>query len=78
MSDADLKQLIVDSARETRQHFDTVGEGLRQQVQLVAEGVSSNGERLDRLFARVDRIETSMQREFEEMRSNDPIVLYGT
>lgn len=49
MSDRELKQLIIDSARETWQHFDMVGEGLRQQVQLVAEGVTSNGERLDRV-----------------------------
>ncbi len=36
MTDADLKHLVIDSARETRRHFDTVAEGLRQQVQIVA------------------------------------------
>lgn len=34
---------------ETRRHFDVVAEQMRAQVQLVAEGVSSLADRLDRL-----------------------------
>ena len=34
---------------ETRRHFDGVAERMKAEVQLVAEGVGSIGERLDRL-----------------------------
>lgn len=76
MSDEELKRLITDSAVQTRQHFDVVAEGLRKEVQLVAEGVISNGERIDRMDSRIDRLDERMQRledgmhrEFEEVRS---------
>jgi hypothetical protein len=62
MTDAELKQLIIESARETRQHFDTTAEGLRHQIQIVAESVTSNGERIDR---RIQALEVNMEREFE-------------
>lgn len=47
---------------ETRRHFDVVAEGLRRDVQLALEGVTANGERLDRFAA-------DMKLEFAEVRS---------
>lgn len=34
---------------ETRRHFDVIGEGMRAEVRLVAEGVTALAERVDRL-----------------------------
>ncbi|MEO8035482.1 MAG: hypothetical protein ABI837_13685 [Acidobacteriota bacterium] len=67
--DEDLKQVIEATAAESRRHFDVVAEGMKQQFQLVAEGVSSIGERTDRLTGRFDSLEEGMHREFEEVRS---------
>ena len=39
---------------ETRRHFDVVAEGLRSQIQLVAEGVSAVDQRLDRFQRKVE------------------------
>ena len=47
---------------ETRRHFDVVAEGLRSQVQLVAEGVSAVDQRLDRFQRKVEE-------EFAETRA---------
>ena len=60
--DSDLKSLIEETAAETRRHFDVVGDGLTQKMELIAEGVAS----VDR---RVDRLERRMETEFEELRS---------
>lgn len=62
LMDDDLKQLIENAAAETRRHFDIVAEGLRQDVRLALEGVTANGERLDRLAV-------EMKQEFAEVRS---------
>ena len=67
--DDDLKRLIEESAARSRQHFDVVAEDLKHHVQLVAEGVSSQGERTDRIASRIDRLEDGLHREFEEVRS---------
>lgn len=69
MDDAELRRLIAGTGQETRQHFDVVAEGLRKQVQLVAEGVSSNGQRMDRVVIRIDGLEQGVHREFEEVRA---------
>ena len=47
---------------ETRRHFDVVAEGLRSQIQLVAEGVSAADQRLDRFQRKVEE-------EFAETRA---------
>ena len=47
---------------ETRRHFDVVAEGLRSQIQLVAEGVSVVDQRLDRFQRKVEE-------EFAETRA---------
>lgn len=50
--DADLRAYLerIDSRfDETRRHFDVVAEGMRSDIRLVAEGVSSLSERVDRL-----------------------------
>ena len=47
---------------DTRRHFDVVAEGLRSQIQLVAEGVSVVDQRLDRFQRKVEE-------EFAETRA---------
>ena len=49
------------AAEETRRHFDVVAEGMRSDVRLVAEGVSS-------LAERVDRLEHNLRQEIRETR----------
>ena len=46
---------------ETRRHFDVVAEGMRSDTRLVAEGVSS-------LADRVDRLEQNLREEIRETR----------
>jgi cell division protein ZapA (FtsZ GTPase activity inhibitor) len=46
---------------ETRHHFDVVAEGMRADARLVAEGVSS-------LAERVDRVEHNLREEIRETR----------
>ncbi len=48
-------------AGETRHHFDVVAEGMRGDVRLVAEGVVS-------LAERVDRVEENLRQEIRETR----------
>ena len=48
-------------AEETRRHFDVVAEGMRADVRLVAEGVVS-------LAERVDRVEENLREEIRETR----------
>jgi hypothetical protein len=62
MNEVELMKLIENSAAETRRHFDVVAEGLRQNSTLALEGVTSNGQRLDRLAV-------DMKEEFAEVRS---------
>lgn len=62
MDEADLRRILESSAAETRAHFDVISEGLRAEVRLVAEGVTSVGERVDRLSA-------DIKEEFTEVRS---------
>lgn len=57
-----LQSEIRQSAEESRREFGILAEGLRSDIQQVAEGVILNGERLDRFQA-----ETA--REFAETRS---------
>ena len=46
---------------ETRRHFDVVAEGMRAEVRLVAEGVTT-------LAERVDRLEHNLREEIRETR----------
>src|SRR3990170_248156 len=48
---------------ETRRHFDVVAEGMRSDVRLVAEGVSS-------LAERVDRVEENLREEIRQTRTD--------
>ncbi len=62
--DADLRAYLerIDSRfDETRRHFDVVAEGMRADIRLVAEGVSS-------LSERVDRLEQNVREEIRETR----------
>ncbi len=62
--DADLRAHLerIDSRfDETRRHFDVVAEGMRSDIRLVAEGVSS-------LSERVDRLEQNVREEIRETR----------
>ena len=47
----ELRRDVEASAAETRRHFDVVAEDLRDDVRLVAEGVTALSERVDRLEA---------------------------
>ena len=58
--DAVVAQIQL-SAEETRRHFDVVAEGMRADVRLVAEGVVS-------LAERVDRVEENLRQEIRETR----------
>jgi gas vesicle protein len=51
MNDTELAELISNSAAETRRHFDVVAEGLRHEIQLVAESVVQTREELGRTTA---------------------------
>ena len=57
-----VAQELGDKVDDSRREFGVITEGLRSEIQQVAEGVILNGERIDRLQA-----ETA--REFAEMRS---------
>lgn len=60
--DDDLKQLITDTAVETRRHFDVVVEAIEKKVAIVAEGVTS--------FSRLQSESRSdMDRGFEETQA---------
>jgi hypothetical protein len=57
-----IDELLTASTAETRRHFGIVAESLMTKMELLAEGVRVNGERLERFqgevheqFARVDR-----------------------
>jgi hypothetical protein len=56
----DLRQYVDTTALETRRHFDIVAEGLRAEVQLLAEG-----------YTRIDRVETVLRQEI--VRSHDDL-----
>ena len=60
-SAAGLRQEVAASAMETRRHFDVVGERLRHEIQLLAEGVGAVDQKLEHFrvevadeFRRVD------------------------
>lgn len=73
MNETDLELLIARTAERTasksREHFDAVAERVEDKVQLVAEGVAANAERMDRVQVHLGQFETEMRREFEEVRS---------
>jgi hypothetical protein len=57
-----IRAMIMESAQETRRHFDVVAEGMRSEVRVIAEGHTMLSEKLDRFqdevrreFRRVDR-----------------------
>ncbi len=54
--DEDTKQFITEEGKKTRRHMDVVGEGLEHKMQLVAEGVMSNGEKIDRMQGDITQI----------------------
>lgn len=58
----ELRQDIQANAAETRRHFDVLAESLRSEIQVVAEGLSSLDEKVERFrdelrqeFSKVDR-----------------------
>jgi chaperonin cofactor prefoldin len=60
--DDELKRLIEGSASETRRHFDVIAERLEQKVEVVAEGVVTANQR-------IERFEAAMKEEFADVRS---------
>ena len=66
--DADMKQLLdamsqqsAAAHEETRRQFVVVSEGLRHELQIVAEGVSMNSETLRRLEGRIEQIASDLE-----------------
>jgi chaperonin cofactor prefoldin len=60
--DEELKKLIESTAAETRRHFDVAAERLETKIETVAEGILGVDER-------VERFETAMHEEFNDVRS---------
>ena len=57
--DDDLKVLLVairEENTETRHQFKVIAEGLRHEIQTVAEGVTTNSEKIDRFDAKINHI----------------------
>jgi hypothetical protein len=53
---AELSHELKTVAAELSHEFKIVAEGLRHEIQTVAEGVVMNGEKIDRLDAKVERL----------------------
>lgn len=65
--DEDLKRLLDTMQQEnaaahdqTRRHFEIIAEGLRRELQIVAEGVTLNGEKIDQVDRRSIRSKASI------------------
>jgi hypothetical protein len=61
----DLKQF----AEEIKRHFDVTAESLRSEIRLVAEGLITLDERMERKFAEVSREFEEVSREFDEVKA---------
>jgi len=57
----DIKKIIEDYKNETKRHFDIVAEDLKGEIKLLAEGVSTNTEKLQEHDIRFNRIEDTLQ-----------------
>ena len=57
----DLKQFIQEQGEETRRHFDVVAESLKSEIQMVAEQVVTNTEKLIEHDAKFDSIESTLE-----------------
>jgi hypothetical protein len=49
-----------ETAGEIKRHFDVVAAGLRSDIQIVAEGLGANTDRLERVESRLDRVESRL------------------
>lgn len=58
--------MLREESAETRRHFDVTAEGLRTQIQTIAEAVTSVGEQLGREAV---RLEEKMDRGFAETQA---------
>jgi hypothetical protein len=56
-----IRAIIMESAQETRRHFDVVAEGMRSEIRVIAEGHAMLSEKIDREFRRVDRRLTRLE-----------------
>lgn len=54
MADKDIKKYFDEKSEETKRHFDVVAEKLTHEIQFVAEGVSSNGAKIDRMQSKLE------------------------
>lgn len=55
MTDDELRRLFESHSAEIRRHFDVSTEGVKRQVQMIAEAVASLGERFDATADRLDQ-----------------------
>ena len=53
---------------EIKRHFGVVAEDVRSDVKAVAEGVALLTERIDGIDGRLDRLETRVERGFQEVQ----------
>ena len=57
----DIKTIIEETAKKTGEevkcHFDVVAESLHSDIKAVAEGVETNTQQLERIEARLDKLE---------------------
>jgi len=57
----DIKTIIEETAKKTgeevKRHFDVVAESLHSDIKAVAEGVETNTQQLERIEARLDKLE---------------------
>jgi len=62
--------MTSEDREDIKRHFGVVVEGLRSEIQQVAEGVTANGEALDRFHYEFDAFRTETFRNFEECRAD--------
>ncbi len=56
----ELKKFIKEQNRETMRHFDVVAEDLKSEIQIVAEQVASNTEKLEEHDTRFTKIDETL------------------
>ena len=58
-----------ETADEIKRHFSVVAEGLRSEIRVVAEGISANSDRLDRVDGSLDQFEARVTEELGEIKA---------
>ncbi len=64
-----MSSMDRETADEIERHFEVVAEGVRGEVQAVAEGVASLAERIGSLETRVGGLQLEVRQEFTETQA---------